>query len=361
LKWFLYMVVTVCGIGVGYLLFWPVAMQPLAWRPAPDPGLTGPYVSNEDLASAELLNVGDANGRAGPESVAYNPSNGLLYTGLDDGTIVRIDPETHRVEPFADTGGRPLGMQFDAAGDLLVADAWKGLLRVPPDGTIHPLADCGDGKVVGYTDSLAISPSGRIWFTCPSRRWSLNEIRLDAMETQPTGRLRSYDQATGNARTELDQLMFANGVVVDPGERFVLVNEWYGYRITRLWIDGPQAGRREVFFENAPGYPDNLFIDSDGLVWVGLVIRRNATLDHLHAHPFWMKVLARVPAALQPYPPRFGWLLAIDPAGRVAHNLQDPSGRLEQITGTLKLGEWLYLTSNALPALARVAAPPLHP
>ena len=30
--------------------------------------------------------------------------------------------------------------------------------------------------------------------------------------------------------------MFANGVALSPDEDYVLVNEWSGYRIRRLWI-----------------------------------------------------------------------------------------------------------------------------
>ena len=54
-----------------------------------------------------------------------------------------------------------------------------------------------------------------------------------------------------------------------PADGSVLVNEWAGYRITRLWLTGPKRGKRETFIDNLPGYPDNIHRDATGLYWVG--------------------------------------------------------------------------------------------
>ena len=42
--------------------------------------------------------------------------------------ILRMNPDGSAQEVFADTGGRVLGFDFDAAGNLIAADAFKGLL-----------------------------------------------------------------------------------------------------------------------------------------------------------------------------------------------------------------------------------------
>ena len=115
---------------VAYLAWWPVPIEPVAWTPPPAPELTGPYALNEDLArSTRLLeDIG-----IGPEDVAFD-AEGRLYTGFEDGRIVRM--QLPRAEPrlFADTGGRPLGMVFDPLGYLVVADAARGLLDHLPRG-----------------------------------------------------------------------------------------------------------------------------------------------------------------------------------------------------------------------------------
>jgi hypothetical protein len=71
-----------------------------------------------------------------------------------------------------------------------------------------------------------------------------------------------------------------------------------------------------------------------------------------------MKILPRLPAALQPFPPRFGWLLALDADGHVVHNLQDSSGGSDQVTGAFRLHDTLYVTSNDMTAVATLPVPP---
>jgi hypothetical protein len=119
------------ALVVAYLSFWPVPIDPVAWRPDADPGLAGPYAINEDLAPLEVLEPAVG---FGPEDVARS-ADGRFYTGLLDGRIVRFDGRG--AETWVDTGGRPLGLEFDAAGRLIVADADRGLLAVSPDGTIE--------------------------------------------------------------------------------------------------------------------------------------------------------------------------------------------------------------------------------
>ena len=74
-----------------------------------------------------------------------NPSpsvaDGRLYTGLQDGRVVRMLADGSGVETFVQTGGRPLGMKFDAGGNLIVADAFRGLLSISPERKITVLAD----------------------------------------------------------------------------------------------------------------------------------------------------------------------------------------------------------------------------
>jgi sugar lactone lactonase YvrE len=342
----------------GYLLFWPVPIEPHRWTPGPDPGQTGPYVANDDLAHATLVPIGNRPDDVAPETAVVGPHDGLIYTGLSSGWIVRLDPPDGPPRRFVDVGPRPLGMVFRPDGTLHVAHTEKGILAVTPGGRVDTIAACPGERQRLFTDSLVLARDGAIWFTCPSRRFDLDDVRLDAMETRPTGRLVRHDPATGRTTVELDRLTFANGVAMGPDDAFVLVNEWAGYRVTRLWLTGPKRGTREVFVDDLPGYPDNIHRDARGLYWIGLVVRRNPVLDRLHPHPFLMKILPRIPEALQPHAPRFGWLLAVDESGRVVHNLQDGTGRTDQVTGALRVGDELYVTSNTMPALARLPVPP---
>ena len=95
-----------------YLLLWPVPVDPAAWEAPPDPGRTGPFAENQRLAGAEALSMG---AHEGPEDVALD-AQGRVYLATHDGTIVRLQPDGSAPEDWAQTGGRPLGIDFDAAG-----------------------------------------------------------------------------------------------------------------------------------------------------------------------------------------------------------------------------------------------------
>src|SRR5882757_6197740 len=99
-----------------YLLFWPVEIAPQAWTPPPAPPLTAQYQKNSLLATTERLSLGTGTpypgAGFGPEDVALD-AEGLVYTGLDDGRIMRLQADGTKPEVFTNTHGRPLGFAFD--------------------------------------------------------------------------------------------------------------------------------------------------------------------------------------------------------------------------------------------------------
>lgn len=67
---------------------------------------------------------------------------GAVFTGTEDGGVWRVSHDGRRIDRVATTGGRPLGLELDLDGRLLVCDARVGLLRVDTGtGAIEPLTD----------------------------------------------------------------------------------------------------------------------------------------------------------------------------------------------------------------------------
>jgi sugar lactone lactonase YvrE len=348
LKWLLLVVLAVAA----YLLLWPTPLDPYAWTPPANPG-TGPgspFRPTQDIAVRAAFAgslVGAFGAKAGqpvnfgPEDVAVSPRDGRVYTGIGDGRILRIDPRGGPVEVFANTGGRPLGVTFDAGGEhLYVSDALLGLLSVDPAGRVTVLADEAQGEPVTFADNLDVARDGTVWFSAPTREHSLAEVELDVWDSRPSGRLLRYDPGTGEARVVLDNLFYANGVALAADESFVLVAEFLAFRIVRYWLAGPRAGTHEIFVDGLPGYPDNITRTPDGRFLVGLSLQRIPGLDAQRARPWAVKVLYRLPAFLKPKPQYPGYLMEFDEHGKLRRFAADETrDRIAQVTsGTVVPG-----------------------
>jgi len=333
----------------GYLLAWPVPIEPAAWTPPPAPE----WAANERLAAAEVLGAG----LPGPEDVAVD-DEGRLYAGLLDGRIVRLPAGGGEPETLADTGGRPLGLALAADGDLLIADAERGLLALGPDGELETLATGAGGVPFAFTDDVDVAADGTVYFSDASHRFGVAEFELDLLEHRLNGRLLAWDPGRREARVVLDDLQFANGVAVDPGQRFVLVVETGKYRVARLWLEGPRRGERDVLIDNLPGFPDGISAGSGGVFWLALASPRDALLDATLPHPFARRVIARLPKLLQPAPRRHAWVLGVDAEGRVVHDLQHAApDSFSPVTSVEERDGRLYLGSLSYPGFARAPAP----
>lgn len=335
----------------------PSPVDPVAWRPEPPLPFKGPLAANEALREAHRHALA---GGIGPEGLDVD-ERGRVYAGLVDGRIIRLSPANGAVETLANTGGRPLGMELDDNGGLVVADGERGLLRVAADGRVTTLAVEAGGVPFHFVDDLAIASDGRVYFTDASSRFPPDELLFDLLEARPWGRLLRYDPDSGRTEVLLDDLYFANGVALSADERFVLVTETYRYRVRRYWLTGERAGSSDVFLDRLPGFPDNITATKDGRFWLALYSVRKPLVDEtLHPYPWVKSLMAKVPEALWPTPRRYGLVLELDRDGQILRSLHDEDGKvlgfvtsaLEQ-DGTLWLGSLSEPHVGALPLSTR--------
>jgi sugar lactone lactonase YvrE len=348
-----------------YLFFAPVSIAPAAWTPPDAPALTGPYQQNSRLAPVQRLSLGQGHS---PEDVAID-ADGKIYGGLEDGRIVQLQPDGTQPRVFANTNGRPLGLVFDGDGNLLVADALKGLLSISKTGEVKLLADGAEGAKFGCLNDLDVAADGTIYFTEASNRFPMSQHVSDLLEHQPNGRLLAWDPKTQKARTLLPRMYFANGVAVSPDQSFVLVAETGMYRVQRYWLSGPKQGQADVFIDNLPGFPDGISTNrdykSDGKssfggdkFWLSLVTPRQSLFDRLLPHPFLRKVVYRLPKSLQPAPQHYSFVLALDAQGHVIDNLQNGAPDCySQIANTVEHNGALYFGSIGEDTIGRFPLP----
>ncbi len=339
-----------------YFLVWPVPIDPVSWKAPPNPGYTGAFAVNERLKGIETFPIADNHG---PEDIAID-SEGRIYASTHEGRIVRLNADGSNPQNWVDTMGRPLGMDFDSKGNLIVADGFRGLLSIAPDGTITELATEADGVPIRFADDVDVAADGKIYFSDASTKYGAKESGgtyeaslLDLMEHGGHGRLLVYDPATGVAKTLLDGLNFANGVAVSSDQSNVLVTETGGYRVIRIWIEGPKKGKSETLIGSLPSFPDNISTGQEGRYWVALVSPRNPLVDKLADKPFMRKVIQRMPAFMRPKAVAYGHIIAIDDNGKVLIDLQDPDGSYPINTSVIETEDFLYIGSLVAPVLGR--------
>lgn len=341
-----------------YFLLWPVPIEPVAWQAPPNAGYTGPFASNDRLKGIDTLAIGDNHG---PEAIALD-AQGRIYAATHEGRIVRLQADGSHPEHWAETGGRPLGVKFDRDGNLLVADAYRGLLKIAASGTVTVLASEADGKPILYADDLDVAADGKVYFSDASTKFGAKQwggtyeaSLLDIMEHGGHGRLLVYDPGTQKATTLVTGLNFANGVAVSHDQTYVLVNETGSYRVLRHWISGPRRGETEPLLEHLPGFPDNISAGFDGRFWVALVSPRNTLVDGLSGRPFLRTVVQRLPGFVRPKATFYGHIIAIDGTGRILANLQDPDGGYRVNTSVTETKDYLYIGSLVMPSIGRLA------
>jgi sugar lactone lactonase YvrE len=192
-----------------------------------------------------------------PEGVAVGP-DGWIWTGNQDGDILRIAPDGTRAERVDSTGGFALGLAFDGARALFVCDlrhaavfrldlATRALRRFTPSGIRipnFPLVDRARNRLFVSDSHAAGSPGPGIW---------------------------SYDLATGEGGLWCDAAIdFANGIAMRPEDPALYVCATFATSILRIPIrpDG-SAGAPETFARDLPGLPDGIAFDSAGRLVVG--------------------------------------------------------------------------------------------
>ncbi len=288
----------------------------------------------------------------GAEDIVVAP-DGSVYTGTEDGAILRVSSDGSRIERVARTGGRPLGLELLDDGDLLVCDAHAGLLIVHvADGSIETLLTDIDGVRMRFCNNAAVARDGSIWFSDSSVHYGIGQWKDDLVQHTRTGRLVRRD-VDGTVTVVLDDLAFANGVALSEDERFVAVAESGARAVVRWWIGGPRAGDRDFLVTGLPGYPDNISRGSDGLIWVTIASPTDPVVERLHTAPLAVRKLAtRIPEALQPQPKRTIRVQAYDDAGMLVHDIDLDDPGYHMVTGVREHAGRVWMGSLHEPAVA---------
>ncbi|TVU08259.1 hypothetical protein EJB05_41656, partial [Eragrostis curvula] len=234
----------------------------------------------------------------GPESVAFDGHGAGPYVSISDGRILKYDGEGNGWKTFAynpsyvknncstfsspdsdlpsiateNVCGRPLGLRFHReSGDLYIADAYMGLLRVGPNGgEATVLATMADGVPLSFTNGVDVNQvTGDVYFTSSSTRYTRAQHQMVTNTGDSTGRILKYDPKTNKVSVLMSDVTYPNGISLSADRTYLVVSLTGPCKLLKFWIQGPKAGKSEVFAD-LPGYPDNIRPDKKGGYWVAL-------------------------------------------------------------------------------------------
>lgn len=222
-----------------------------------------------------------------PEDGVALPDGRLIVSDRNAG--LRIIEKDGRSAPFgnlAEAGytntppvhaGAINGVSLEPdGGHLLAADILGG-------GIYRVDIATGRSELV-YQHSFGVSTAirdarGTIWFTQATRNTPQDgEARMLAAIDVPEGdgslwKLPWHDGAFGDPELMVEGLRFPNGMVIDPDAGTLYLSETVGNRILEFELDtatgdlGSQSTLLEILL------PDNLKLDGEGRLWVGLPAR----------------------------------------------------------------------------------------
>jgi len=284
--------------------FGPITLPPAAeW--------TGPREPNEKLNLVDRLFEDKIKG---PESFAVK--DGVIYTGLIGGLIVKIDPSDLKMTPVAQIGetcegqheeyrcGRPLGMTFTRSGKLIVCDGVFGLYLVDLDvkdsteemrGRIidnntpdyvnyEPLLTVKDvlnGSTNLVMNSVVVAEDDdTVYITVSSTNFPLRDSMFEFL-SDSSGRLLKLSLKTRQTEILAENINFANGIELDPAEEFLLICETGRGRILKYHLKGPKSGTIEALDAKLPGLPDNIKLNDQGNYYIGIPSPRIPGKPHI--------------------------------------------------------------------------------
>ena len=353
------------AIVIGLLIFlvWPSPIDSRAFHSGPLPELTGPLAPNRLLEACQLISVGQV---VHADKLLVD-ERGRLYAGDETGRILRLTPDDrggYSLEVYAEPGGRPMELDFDPDGNLVVADLHGSHFLIDGSRKSRRLPTL-EGLPLG-TAGVAVARDGVIYYGAHTERSPGSEqvqAFMSMLAAHRSSELRAFDPRTGEVRTLVDGLLVPVGVELSAREDFVAVAEFFAYRVTRYWLAGPRAGTADRLVENLPGVVDGLASDGKGTFYLTMPGYRTPALDWMHEHPWVKNQLAK----LLPLLLRMGLtpgttpgvVLALDESGRILRSFQDPE---HKVVGSVTAAEYhagdLYLTSITGDWIARCPVEP---
>ena len=185
-------ILTALFVAGMYLLFWPVASEPVAWTPPANPGRTGVFAANRGLAARDTLSLGQA---FGPTAMIPD-EDGHLYVSTISGHVLRVHAGSGDVDIIASTASPIVDLAFAPKRGLIIVDAVRGVFRLTIARRLEPLPTVIDAESMGLPSGVAVGRDGTLYISDASSRFAvqpggdpLRSALLELIEHRGSGRI----------------------------------------------------------------------------------------------------------------------------------------------------------------------------
>ncbi len=187
-------------------------------------------------------------------------------------------------------------------------DAFDGLFRVnSTTGQKELIKFDIEDKLKGIYNDLVFDPIlNVVYITVSSTKWHLDRVPYSILDYEDSGHVFALDLDTRKTVQLRAGFRFTNGIEITKDNKYLLISETVMFKIHKISLQSVHKAIKsnkqiadnemEVFAEDLPGEPDNIRLDPNGDVWVGIFLVRNEgkTLrDYLSNWPFVRKAISR--------------------------------------------------------------------
>lgn len=184
----------------------------------------------------------------------------LYFSDMHAHEVVAMTPGGARETIYA-ADGAVSGLGWLPDGRMLVVSVEDlRLLRQEPDGSVSVHADLSTVATY-YANDMVVDAQGRAYVGNVGYRF------LEREKPKPA-RLARVDP-DGSVHEAATDMMLANGSVITPDGKTLIVGESAGARLTAFDIaeDGSLANRR-IWASISNGTPDGISLDAQGAIWI---------------------------------------------------------------------------------------------
>lgn len=205
-----------------------------------------------------------AEGFGFPEAPRWH-DGALWFSDMASRCVRTLQPDGTAAVALHLQGDAPSGLGWTPAGDLLVVSMQQQKVLRARHGIVSTHARFA-GLAIREVNDMVVDRHGRAY---------VGQFGFDPFGGKPAPSPMFVVQPDGSVAVAADDMWFANGLVVTPDGRTLVVAETMASRLTAFDV-GPDGGlaNRRVFAQLPAGYmPDGICLDAAGAAWVACPLK----------------------------------------------------------------------------------------